>query len=638
MKTSLKTLMAAAALSCCLHGHAQNLLPMPQEVIWGKGRTEAGKTIHKKPLNGKISPEAYRLHITKDSIIICADAETGFLRASQTLRQLDENGKIRCCIINDWPAYEWRGAMLDVSRHFLTVDFLKKHIDILSSYKINRLHLHLTDAAGWRMEIKKYPRLTEFAAWRPQENWKEWWFGERLYTEEGTPGAYGGYYTQDELRDLVEYATERGIMLIPEIEMPAHSEEVLTAYPEFSCTHEPYRQADFCLGNPATYEFLENVLLEVMDVFPSKYIHIGGDEAGKASWKTCPLCQGKMAELGLKDVNDLQAHLISHMGRFLKGHGRELIGWDEILHETLTENSTVMVWRGVEKTGQAARMGYDVIVSPGSHCYFDSYQDAPPTQPEAIGGYLPLGKAYGFNPAEGLSEAEKGRIRGIQGNLWAEYIVTPEHREHMMYPRILAVAEIGWNGTPEKDYDEFHKRAVAEVDRLRFCGVNAFDLRHEAGERDEYMNPVKHKALGAKVTYNIPYYPGYAASGDGSLTDGLQGGWTNNDGRWQGFIRGKRFDVTIDLGKAMKFGSVSVGFMQMCGPEIFFPASFSVSVSENGVDFTELHHQETPVVRSTTTEVRTDSWKGKAYGRYVRIQATSGEFGGWIFADEIIIR
>ncbi len=644
----MKRFIFIAALICCLSCQTQsptgslsrtpNLLPMPQEVIWAKGKADAATEIHRRPLNNNDSPEAYSLTVKKDSIIICADAEIGFLRAEQTLDQLKEKGKIRCCTINDLPAYEWRGVMLDVSRHFLSTDFLKKHIDILAGYKINRLHLHLTDAAGWRMEIKKYPRLTEFAAWRPQENWKEWWFGDRLYTEEGTPGAYGGYYTQDELRELIKYAEERGMEIIPEIEMPAHSEEVLTAYPELSCTHIPYKQGDFCLGNPATYEFLENVLLEVMDVFPSKYIHIGGDEAGKGSWKTCPLCQRTMAEHNLQDVNALQAHLIAHTGRFLAAHGRELIGWDEIIDETLTENSTVMVWRGTEKAGEAARMGYDVIVSPGSHCYFDSYQDAPPTQPEAIGGYLPLSKVYGYDPLEGLSEAEKSHIKGIQGNVWAEYIMTEEHREHMLYPRILAVAEIGWNGTKVKDYDEFHERAIIETDRLRAAGVNAFDLRNEAGQRDEYMNPAKHKALKAKVIYNLPYYPGYAAAGDVSLTDGLRGGWTNNDGRWQGFIKGRRFDVVVDLGRPMKFRSVNVGFMQMCGPEIFFPASFTVSVSDDGVDFMELHHQETPVVKSTTTEIRTDCWKGSAEGRYVRIQATSGEYGGWIFADEIIIR
>ncbi len=636
----MKKLFLLLLLTCsCTSYKTPNLLPMPQDVVWEKGHAKvADLTICRKALGAEGTPEAYRLHIKKDSAIIYADTEIGFIRAAQTLKQMENGGRIRRCLINDFPAYEWRGAMLDVSRHFLTADFLKKHIDILAGYKINRLHLHLTDAAGWRMEIKRYPRLTEFAAWRRQETWKEWWNGGRLYAEEGSAEAYGGYYTQEELRELVEYADERGMMIIPEIEMPAHSEEVLTAYPELSCTHEPYKQADFCIGNPKTYEFLENVLLEVMDVFPSKYIHIGGDEAGKASWKTCPLCQGKMKEHGLKDVDALQAHLISHMGRFLARHGRELVGWDEILDETLTENSTVMVWRGIETSGKAARMGYDVILSPGSHCYFDSYQDAPPTQPEAIGGYLPLEKAYAFNPVEGLSEIEKRHIKGIQGNLWAEYIPTPEHREYMMYPRLLAIAEIGWNGTSVKNYGEFRERAAVETDRLRASGVNAFDLRNEAGERLERLNPVEHKALGAKVIYNLPYHPYYAAAGDSTLTDGLRGGWANNDGRWQGFIKGKRFDVAIDLGESMDISSVKVNFLQICGPEIFFPASFTVSVSENGCDFEQLCFKETPVVKSATTEVRSDLWEGRAQGRFVRVQATSGEFGGWIFADEVEIK
>ncbi len=635
----MKRLFVLLVLTCsCTANQVSNLLPMPQEVEWGKGCAKIEDvSVTKGDLNGEQSEEAYTLKVTKDSIIIKADSEIGFLRAEQTLDQLTENGKVRCCTINDFPAYEWRGAMLDVSRHFLTVDFLKKHIDILAGYKINRLHLHLTDAAGWRMEIKKYPLLTSVAAWRPYDTWKEWWSGDRLYVEEGSPEAHGGYYTQDELRELVAYADERGILIVPEIEMPSHSEEVLTVYPELSCTHVPYKQADFCIGNPATFEFLENVLLEVMDVFPSKYIHIGGDEAGKGSWKTCHLCQGKMKKLGLKDVDALQAHLIEHMGNFLAGHGRELIGWDEVLDETLTENSTVMVWRGIDIVGKAAAMGYDVIVSPGSHCYLDSYQDAPATQPEAIGGYLPLEKVYGYDPVAGLSEAEKSRIKGIQGNVWAEYIPTEEHREYMLYPRILAIAEIGWNGTEVKDYEEFYGRALVETERLRTAGVNAFDLRNEIGERPESKSPATHKAVGAKVTYNLPLTHHYTAGGETALTDGIRGGWTYGDGRWQGFIMGGRLDVTIDLGESMDLNSVSADFMQSCGPEIYFPASFTVSVSEDGEDFTELCHEETPVVKSALTEIKEWKWEGQSKGRYVRVKATAGEFSGWIFLDEIII-
>ncbi len=635
----MKKLFIVLILACsCTVNDMPNLLPKPQEVEWGKGWTRLeNASVIKKELNGQQSEEAYTLTVTKDSVIIKADSQIGFLRAEQTLDQLTENGKVRCCTIYDFPAYEWRGAMLDVSRHFLTIDFLKKHIDILASYKINRLHLHLTDAAGWRMEIKKYPLLTGIAAWRPQEIWKDWWSGDRLYVEEGSADAHGGYYTQDELRELVGYADERGILVVPEIEMPSHSEEVLAVYPELSCTHVPYKQSDFCIGNPATFEFLENVLLEVMDVFPSKYIHIGGDEAGKGSWKTCPLCQGKMKKLGLKDVDALQAHLIEHMGNFLAEHGRELVGWDEVLDETLPENSTVMIWRGVDITEKATSMGYDVIVSPGSHCYLDSYQDAPATQPEAIGGYLPLEKVYGYDPAAGLSEAEKSHIKGIQGNVWAEYIPTQEHREYMLYPRILAIAEIGWNGTEVKDYDEFYGRALVETERLRAEGVNAFDLRNEIGERPESKIPAGHKAVGAKVTYNLPLTHHYMAGGETALTDGIRGGWTYGDGRWQGFIRGERLDVTIDLGESMDLSRVCADFMQSCGPEIYFPASFTVSVSEDGENFTELCHELTPVVKSALTEIKEWKWEGQSRGRYVRVKATAGEFSGWIFLDEIEI-
>ena len=261
----------------------------------------------------------------------------------------------------------------------------------MAQYKFNYLHLHLTDAAGWRIEIKRYPRLTNFAAWRPQASWTEWAANGHRYTYADSCNAYGGYYTQDQLRHLVAYAAQRGITIVPEIEMPGHSEEVLTAYPELSCTHQPYQQADFCPGSIATYDFLENVLSEVMDVFPSKYIHIGGDEAAKKSWGSCPLCQQMMRQLAC-DKDGLQAHLIAHMGRFLQRHGRQLVGWDEVIAANLPANTTVMVWRDTQYAHRALQHGYGVVLSPGAYCYLDAYQDAPHTQPEAIGGYLPLDK------------------------------------------------------------------------------------------------------------------------------------------------------------------------------------------------------------------------------------------------------
>lgn len=587
--------------------------------------------------------EQYALHITPDSLVVTAAGRDGFLRAAQTLQQLvyKDGTAIACADIADHPAYAWRGVMLDVSRHFFPLSFVRKQIDVLARYKINRLHLHLTDAAGWRMEIKRYPRLTNFAAWRTDSLWKTWWNeGRRHYAPEDSAGAYGGFYHQDELRELVAYAGERGITIVPEIEMPAHSEEVLTAYPELSCTHEPYKQADFCPGSVATYDFLENVLREVMDVFPSPYIHVGGDEAGKASWPSCALCRQKMKEEGLSDVNQLQAHLIAHMGRFLKAHGRELVGWDEVTSGNLSDNTTVMVWRGVEKANEAIRHGYDVVLSPGAYCYLDSYQDAPPTQPEAIGGYLTLEKVYGYVPGESLSESERQHIRGVQGNLWTEYVPTTGQAEYMLYPRALAIAEIGWNGTRRKDFPAFRERALSETRRLRAEeGVNAFDLSREAGERREKSAGVKHKAVGAKVTYGIPYSDYYPASGDGSLTDGLRGGWANNDGRWQGFIKGTRFDVTIDLGREQCINEVSADFMQACGPEIFYPSAFIVSISTDGVKFREVHHFSEKSSKTIQPDIRTYAWKGRSTrARFVRVQALPSDFGGWVFTDEVVVR
>ncbi len=627
-----------ACMIFCNPCTAQNLIPMPQQVKWGKGMAKESATTQHIARNYD-SPEAYELRITRDSVIMCAGSDLGFLRAKQTLAQLvNKDGVLPCCIIKDSPAYEWRGVMLDVSRHFLSVDFLKKHINVLSQYKINQLHLHLTDAAGWRMQIKRYPRLTSLGAWRTHASWKEWWAGERRYAEEGSAEAHGGYYTQDELRELVRYAAERGINIVPEIEMPAHSEEALTAYPELSCTHVPYKQADFCPGSVATYDFLEHVLEEVMEVFPSQYIHVGGDEAGKASWKTCPLCLHKVKEQGLKSTDDLQPYLIRHMAQFLKEHGRTLIGWDEITDPTLPEDAAVMVWRGIDIAGEAARLGHDVVLSPGTHCYFDFYQDAPPTQPQAIGGYTTLERVYSFNPIATLTENERKHVKGVQGNVWAEYIETEAHRELMLYPRILAIAEIGWNGTKSKDFAEFRKRATLETDRLRANGVNAFNLRTEVGQRPEYNKPTQHKARGAKVTYNIPYSNYYPAAKDETLTDGLAGGWDNNDGRWQGFISGQRFDVTIDLGKQTSFKTVSTGFIQSCGPEIFFPGAYIVSVSTDGKEFKQLCHQDIQEAKTDNPIVKTWTCRTKAQGRYIRVQAKPSRFGGWLFADEVVVK
>lgn len=593
-------------------------------------------------LEGITSPEGYVLSVNSDGVRIEALSGAGLFYGVQTLLQMaaDAPEGMTAVTVKDEPRFEYRGIMLDVSRHFRSKEFVKRQIDLLSYYKINRLHLHLTDAAGWRIEIKKYPRLTQFAAWRPQAVWKDWWNGKREYCEETDPRAQGGYYTQDDIRELVAYAQKHYVTIIPEIEMPSHSEEVLTAYPELSCTHVPYKQSDFCIGNEKTFEFLENVLIEVMELFPSEYIHIGGDEAGKASWPNCKLCQARMKKEGLKDVNELQSYSIHRMERFLNSHGRKLLGWDEILDGGLAPNATVMSWRGTEGGLAAIRSGHKAIMSPGQYCYLDGYQDAPYSQPEAIGGYLPLKKVYGYEPVpDSLSADEAKLMYGVQANLWTEYIPTEEHAEYMLYPRAIALAEVAWSKPENKSWEDFHRRALKIVDELKAKGYHPFELKNEIGNRKEAETPVEHLALGKKVTYNAPYWESYPAAGEATLTDGLRGGWNYNDQLWQGFVTKDRVDVVIDLEKETPIHSVAADFMQICGPEVFMPERVVISVSNDGKEFTQLAEIKHEVVRDDAVTFKNFGWEGEASARYIRYRAlASDKFGGVLFTDEIVVK
>ena len=591
-------------------------------------------------VDGISSHEGYAIEVTEKGIKARATSGAGLFYAAQTLLQLADGGnRIPACSITDEPQFGYRGMMLDVSRHFFGKEFIKKQIDAIARFKMNRLHLHLTDAAGWRIEIKKYPRLTDFAAWRKPAIWKDWWFGSREYVEKGSEGAYGGYYTQDDIREIVAYAAERYITIIPEIEMPAHSEEVLTAYPELSCTHEPYKQADFCIGNEKTYEFLENVLTEVMELFPSEYIHIGGDEAGKASWPHCPLCQKRMKEENLSDVNELQSYLIHRIEKFVNSKGRQIIGWDEILDGGLAPNATVMSWRGTEGGIAATESGHKAIMTPGGYCYLDSYQDAPHTQPMAFGPYMPLEKVYSYNPTDGLKEEQAKLIYGVQGNLWVEYIPTEELVEYMIYPRILAIAEIGWSNPAARDYSEFRQRAVKSVEWLKANGYNAFDLAKEFGQRKEALTPSEHLAKGKNVAYsaNAPFNDRYNAGGETALVDGIHGGWTYLDEKWQGFIKGG-IDITIDLGEEREISSVSADFMQMCIPDVWLPAKVTISLSSDSAEFRDIATIVHNVVRDEGLSFKNYGWNGKEKGRYVRYRAECGPQRGWLFTDEIIVK
>lgn len=591
------------------------------------------------------TPESYTLSVTPERIQIQATSGAGLFYGIQTLLQLSVSSDtgvitVSAVEVQDTPRFAYRGLMLDVSRHFFTKEFVKKQIDALAFYKINRLHLHLTDAAGWRIEIKKYPLLTEFAAWRTDANWKKWWNGDRKYLRFDEPGASGGYYTQDDIREIVEYARQHFITVIPEIEMPAHSEEVLSAYPQLSCAGEPYKNADFCVGNEETFTFLENVLTEVLELFPSEYIHIGGDEAGMAAWKTCPKCQKRMKDEHLSHVDELQSYLIHRIEKFLNARGRRLLGWDEILKGGLAPNATVMSWRGEEGGIAAVTSGHRAVMTPGSHCYLDSYQDAPYSQPEAIGGYLPLKKVYAYNPVAASLSAEQAKlVYGAQVNLFTEYVPTPEHVEYMLYPRTLALAEVAWSAPERKSWPDFHARALKAVSDLQAKGYHPFDLKNEIGSRPESTKTAAHLALGKKVIYNAPYSLHYPAQGNTALTDGIRGDWTYGDGCWQGFINGKRLDVTIDMEAETSIHSVTAAFMQVVGAEVFLPASVTISISDDGINFTELKHQTFEVTKEDPIKFTDISWEGNAQGRYVRYQAQAGkEFGGWIFTDEIIVK
>lgn len=596
-------------------------------------------------LDGVDSSEGYTLNISAKRVVARSTTPAGLFYAFQSLLQMADfsgTGVIRFpyASLTDYPRFEYRGLHLDVSRHFYTKEFVMKQLDAMARYKLNRFHWHLTDGAGWRIEIKKYPELTELAAYRPYPNWKAWWKADRHYCRKEDPNAYGGYYTQEDIREVLEHARKLHITVIPEIEMPGHSEEVLAVFPQLSCSGKPYQNGEFCIGNEQTFEFLENVLLEVMDLFPSEYIHIGGDEAAKGSWEKCPKCQARIRKEGLKNEEELQSYLIHRIEQFLNAHGRKLLGWDEILEGGLAPGATVMSWRGEEGGITAAQAGHDVIMTPGGYCYLDGYQDAPTTQPEAIGGYLTLEKVYSYDPVPAvLTDEQKQYIYGVQANVWTEYMPTPEHTEYMIYPRLLALAEVAWTMPDRKDWKQFRGKALQEVAWLQENGYHPFDLSKEVGEREEAKQPVEHLAVHKKVTYATPYASQYPSAGDSALVDGVRGGWSYGDKKWQGFLN-TDLDVTVDLEQSTAIKSVSAEFMQLVGPYVWLPKEVIISVSEDGKQFTELNREQTTV---PTTEEKlvfhNYQWSGSAQARYVRLQALSnGIAGGWLFVDELIVR
>ncbi|MBK9981893.1 MAG: beta-N-acetylhexosaminidase [Saprospiraceae bacterium] len=432
--------------------------------------------------------ESYNLKIKSSGILIVAGSELGVFYAMQTLRQImrldavpDSKGSQRhwsipLVDISDAPRFTYRGMHLDVCRHFMPVEFVKKYIDLLAYYKMNYFHWHLTDDQGWRIEIKKYPKLQEVAAYRDETLIGR--FGEKPPRYDGT--RYGGYYTQEEIKDVVSYASDRAVTIIPEIEMPGHCLAALAAYPELACSAGPFKTAttwgvfkDVFCPEDSTFVFLENVLDEVLTLFPSRYIHIGGDEVVKTSWEQSDFCKDLMKKEGLNNSKELQSYFIQRIEKYLNAKGKTIIGWDEILEGGIAPNATIMSWRGIQGGIDAAKAGHDAIMTPGGYCYFDHYQGDRETEPLAIGGFTPLDKVYAYDPVPAeLSEAEARHILGAQGNLWTEYIDSPEKAEYMAYPRAIALAEVLWTPVDRKNWDEFSVRLKQHLDRLDGMGVH----------------------------------------------------------------------------------------------------------------------------------------------------------------------
>lgn len=443
-------------------------------------------------LSASLGSEGYNLTVTTKEVVIVASTPAGIFNGIQTLFQLlppeifgnkvieGIKWNIPLVKISDKPRFQWRGYLLDVSRHFFPVSYIYEVIDNMAIHKLNRLQLHLTDDQGWRIEIKKYPRLTEVGAWRVNREDKHW--NSREVQKPGEKATYGGFYTQDDIRKFVAYAAQRNIVIVPEIEMPAHSTGALASYPEYSCTGNPLTVLPggiwpctniFCAGKEETFAFLQDVLTEVVQLFPSEYIHIGGDEADKSQWTSCPACKKRMKAEGLKSEKELQSYFIRRIEKFLNSQGRQLIGWDEILEGGLAPNAAVMSWRGTEGGIAAAKAGHPVVMTPTAYCYIDYYQGSPESEPLAIGGYLPLEKVYSFDPVpQGLTADEAKMVLGAQANLWTEYVADSSHANYMTYPRLTALAEICWTSPGEKNFDDFSLRLGKQLKRFDARGLN----------------------------------------------------------------------------------------------------------------------------------------------------------------------
>ena len=591
--------------------------------------------------------EGYELNVSKNDITIKSKHAKGAFYAVQSLIQLlplpsDLNSfKIPCLRIKDQPQFTYRGMHLDVGRHFFSVDFIKKYIDLMARLKMNTFHWHLTEDQGWRIEIKKYPKLQEIAAFRKETLIGH--YNDQPHQFDGKP--YGGFYTQEQIKEVVAYAKTRQVTIIPEIEMPGHSQAAIAAYPELGCSGKQVEVATkwgvfdevYC-PKESTFKFLEDVIDEVVALFPGKYIHIGGDEAPKTNWKNCEYCQKLIKKEGLKDEHGLQSYFIARMEKYINTKGKQIIGWDEILEGGLAPNATVMSWRGTSGAVQAAKEGHDVILTPGSHCYFDHYQSENENEPLAIGGFLPLEKVYHFNPIpEELTDKEATYVLGAQGNVWTEYMQTEKQVEYMAFPRAIALSEVLWSSPEHKNYSDFIHRLEQYQKRLDLLEVNyanhiysvkgelinskgnlAYQLSTTSSSypiyysTDEsfpsklYSTPITvdssmhikavvlnskntalgavfqqkinlHEGVGATIAIDKEPHPAYNAGGKGALINGISG---NNkrygDREWLGFS-GEDIVITIEFESPKNIKKISTRFYNGNGQWIYAPNEIGFS-------------------------------------------------------------
>jgi len=643
-----------------------------------------------------LGKEGYSIDISETNINVTAISANGFFYGLQTLFQLlppdiEKQSLVAKTFtlpevsIKDKPRFTYRGMHLDVGRHMFPVEFIKKYIDLMAMYKLNTFHWHLTDDQGWRIEIKKYPKLTTVGSTR-----KGTQIGK---TSESDSIPYGGFYTQDQAREIVAYAASKFITVIPEIEMPGHSIAALTAYPRLSCTGGPFEVrtkwgvADdiLCAGNDSVFTFMQDILTEIMDIFPSSYIHIGGDEAPKVRWESCPKCQARIKSEGLKNEAELQSYFIKRVENFLLSKNRRLIGWDEILEGGLAPEATVMAWRGIQAAIDAAANGHDAIMTPVDYCYFDYYQGDQATKNEAVGGPLTLKTVYSYNPVPPvLTDEQALHILGVQANVWTEYIETPDYAEYMAFPRAIALAEVAWSQQYRRNWDDFRARLDKQYPRLdnlcvkyspgsfnvdittqRDKGLNlvvlssettGMEIRYTIDGSDPSNNstlyskpfnlsksaPVKaalfskdkiagdinqrdvdvNKASGKPATIIKPYSFKYTGTGDQAMTDGLMGTGSYKSG-WQGY-EGTDIEFTVDLLQPTKISSVKLNFVKSPADWVLYPTEVVFSISLDGKTWKNLEPTKFDATSPSQKEIKPaiNIFK-ETETRYIKVMATS---------------